>query len=198
LNLFFTRHILVLIFLYFLLNPFITNKILRDIYLLTEIIQFAKYCGYFMNKFLKDERATINLATKFYNVLPENKSGWTILLNGELGSGKSTFARSFIKTAGYIGPVPSPTYTLIEPYDLPAVFIYHIDLYRVIDPEELEYLGWNDLEHGLRLVEWPERVPSLAANADINIELHYDGFSRRVLISGLSGRGISLIKNIKY
>ncbi len=151
-----------------------------------------------MNKYLKNEEATIHLAEHFYNALPENKSGWTILLNGELGAGKSTFARSFIKSAGHIGPVPSPTYTLVEPYDLPAIFIYHIDLYRVMDPEELEYLGWSDLEHGLRIVEWPDRAPNLISKADINLELLYEGSSRRVLIKGLNDRGSSLVKNIKF
>jgi tRNA threonylcarbamoyladenosine biosynthesis protein TsaE len=84
-----------------------------------------------MSQLLVDEAATIALAENLYNAMPENKAGWTVLLTGELGAGKSTFARAFIKFAGHIGPVPSPTYTLIEPYDLPAGTIYHIDLYRV-------------------------------------------------------------------
>ena len=149
-----------------------------------------------MSQFLVDEAATIALAENLYNAMPENKAGWTVLLTGELGAGKSTFARAFIKFAGHIGPVPSPTYTLIEPYELPAGTIYHIDLYRVSDPEELRYLGWSELGCGFRLVEWPDRAPNLVADADLNVELHYDGDSRRALIHGLSERGSSLIKKI--
>ena len=149
-----------------------------------------------MSKLLIDESATITLAENLYNAMPEDKAGWTILLTGELGAGKSTFARAFINFAGHNGPVPSPTYTLIEPYDLPSGMIYHIDLYRVIDSEELRYLGWGELDHGFCLVEWPDRAPDLAANADLNVEIHYEGDSRRVFIHGLSERGSFVIQEI--
>ncbi len=94
-----------------------------------------------MNVFLADEAATAALGRQFLSVLPEDLAGWTVLLSGELGAGKSTFARALIKAAGHSGPVPSPTYTLVEPYQLSRGSIYHIDLYRISSEEELRYLG---------------------------------------------------------
>ncbi len=109
--------------------------------------------------FLPDLEATERFAARLVAVLPTRLEGWTILLQGELGSGKSSLARAMLHSMGHSGAVPSPTYTLVEPYKLPQVTLYHIDLYRIADQEELEFLGWSDLDDGLRLVEWPERVP---------------------------------------
>ncbi|NIL93401.1 MAG: tRNA (adenosine(37)-N6)-threonylcarbamoyltransferase complex ATPase subunit type 1 TsaE [Woeseiaceae bacterium] len=145
---------------------------------------------------LADEQATARLANDFYAVLPADTAGWTLLLEGELGAGKSTFARALIRAMGHDGAVPSPTYTLVEPYDLPGRVIYHIDLYRVSDEEELRYLGWTELEDGFRLVEWPDRAPGLAASADLRLELAYDGQGREARFEGLSGRGRALVEEL--
>ena len=149
-----------------------------------------------MKRFLVDEAATITLAEELFAALAGKLKGWTVLLNGELGAGKSTFARAFIRAAGHKGAVPSPTYTLVEPYKLATASIYHIDLYRISDPEELRYLGWAELEDGLRLVEWPERAPELFDDADISLSLSYHGDSRRAALKGLSRRGSALIQKI--
>ncbi len=149
-----------------------------------------------MNRFLADEAATIALAGEIFAALPDDRAGWTVLLTGELGAGKSTFARALIKAAGHQGAVPSPTYTLVEPYKLPAGNIYHIDLYRVSDPEELRFLGWSELDDGFRLVEWPDRAPDLVNEADLAVELEYAGNSRTASIKGLSTRGSVLIQKI--
>lgn len=146
-----------------------------------------------MNLRLADEAATIELARQFLCALPDDLAGWTVLLTGELGAGKSTFARALIQAAGHAGPVPSPTYTLVEPYDLPRGIIYHIDLYRISEEEELRYLGWNELDGGFRLVEWPERVPGLVAHADVALSLAYAGDGRRAELKGLSERGNALV-----
>jgi tRNA threonylcarbamoyladenosine biosynthesis protein TsaE len=145
---------------------------------------------------LPDEQATIALAEEIFAALPEKLAGWTVLLRGELGAGKSSFARGFIKAAGHGGAVPSPTYTLVEPYKLASGNIYHIDLYRVSDEEELRYLGWNELDDGMRLVEWPDRAPGLAEEADLVLELQYAGNSRTVRLEALSKRGSALIQKI--
>jgi tRNA threonylcarbamoyladenosine biosynthesis protein TsaE len=145
---------------------------------------------------LEDEQATIVLAEQVFAALPDKLAGWTVLLRGELGAGKSTFARAFIKAAGHEGAVPSPTYTLVEPYKLASGNIYHIDLYRVYDEEELRYLGWNELDDGFRLVEWPERVPGLTDAADLVLELKYAGSSRLANLDALSERGSALIQKI--
>ena len=137
---------------------------------------------------LADEAASQRFATALAAALPEDPSGWTVLLEGELGAGKSTLARALIRSMGHTGPVPSPTYTLVEPYDLSRCTIYHVDLYRISDEEELRFLGWNELDEGLRLVEWPDRAPGLSAQADLRIVLEYAGEGRVATLTPLSAR----------
>ena len=149
-----------------------------------------------MKRDLPNEEATIAFAEEIYAAMVGDLAGWTVLLRGELGAGKSTFARAFIKAAGHTGAVPSPTYTLVEPYELGPVNIYHVDLYRVSGEDELRYLGWNELDDGFRLVEWPDRAPGLVDAADLSLELHYTGDSRTVNIEALSDRGSALIQKI--
>jgi tRNA threonylcarbamoyladenosine biosynthesis protein TsaE len=146
---------------------------------------------------LDNEAATTALAERFAAVLPKRLSGLTVLLEGELGAGKSTFARGLIRSLGHTGPVPSPTYTLVEPYELPSGTIYHVDLYRISSEEELRFLGWNELDNGLRLVEWPDRAPELADAADIRLTLSYAGDGRSAQIEALSAQGRELIADIK-
>ncbi len=145
---------------------------------------------------LADEAATIALANGVYRALPANRAGWTLLLCGELGAGKSTFARAFIRAAGHEGPVPSPTYTLVEPYALASGIIYHIDLYRVSSEDELYFLGFDELDEGCCLVEWPERAPGLLATADLKIELSFESAGRSARIFAISERGSALIQKI--
>ena len=142
---------------------------------------------------LPTEAATVALAEQLVAALPADWSGLTVLLEGELGSGKSTLARAVIRSLGYEGPVPSPTYTLVEPYELQGGRVYHVDLYRVSAPEELRFLGFSELDDGLRLVEWPDRAAELAATADLKIELRYAGEGRSASIVPLSPRGQPLV-----
>lgn len=145
---------------------------------------------------LPDTAATERLGRQLATALGDRPGGWLILLRGELGSGKSTLARAMLRAFGHKGAVPSPTYTLIEPYNFSNFTAYHIDLYRIVDPDELEYLGWSDLEHGLRMVEWPERIPGLEAQADLVVRLGYEGIGRSVAVSGVSERGARLLAGI--
>lgn len=145
---------------------------------------------------LPDEAATIDLARRLQQALDGSLAGWTILLEGELGAGKSTFARGLIRALGHEGAVPSPTYTLVEPYELPAGTIYHVDLYRISDAEELRYLGFNELADGLRLIEWPDRSPGLTEAADLRIRLAYDGEGRRATLEGLSDRAADVVDRL--
>ena len=146
-----------------------------------------------MTKYLPDDAATGAFATDLATALPESVGGLTLLLRGELGAGKSTFARALIRALGHSGPVPSPTYTLVEPYELPAGAIYHIDLYRVADEEELRYLGWTELDEGLRIVEWPDRAPGIAAEADLLLALDYREPGRQADLEGLSAAGAEIL-----
>jgi len=148
-----------------------------------------------VKRFLPDEAATTAFGRELLDALPQDLAGWTLLLTGELGAGKSTLARAFIKAAGHTGAVPSPTYTLVEPYNLARGNIYHVDLYRVSGEDELRYLGWNELDDGCRIVEWPERAPGLTGQADLAITLSYDGAGRTIEVMGLSDRGKLIAAN---
>ena len=106
--------------------------------------------------------------------------GTLVFLNGELGAGKSFLARAIIHAAGYVGRVKSPTYTLIESYDIesPATAIAriaHLDLYRLSDPDELYHLGFDDVlgQHDLVMIEWPEKAIEYLPSATVNIVIDY-------------------------
>ena len=150
-----------------------------------------------MKIYLPDEAATIAFGRTLLDTLPADLAGWTVLLTGELGAGKSTLARAFIKAAGHSGAVPSPTYTLVEPYKLPRGSIYHVDLYRIASEDELQFLGWNELDDGCRLVEWPDRAPGLTEQADLSIALGYEGDGRTIEVAGVSERGKRLAVSLE-
>lgn len=100
-------------------------------------------------------------------------TGGVIFLEGELGAGKTTIARSLVQALGHPGRVVSPTYTLMEPYALGERTLYHLDLYRLGDAEELVYLGVRDIDVGqdLLLVEWPQRGRGALPPPDLTLQL---------------------------
>ncbi|MGB5834822.1 MAG: tRNA (adenosine(37)-N6)-threonylcarbamoyltransferase complex ATPase subunit type 1 TsaE [Thiohalocapsa sp.] len=105
-----------------------------------------------------------------------------VFLHGDLGAGKTTLVRGLLRELGHEGPVRSPTYTLIEPYETAGQLIYHLDLYRLGDPEEVEFLGLRDLldGEGLLLVEWPERGAGVLPEADLIIQIDHAPPGRRL------------------
>ena len=149
-----------------------------------------------MSTYLPDEVATGALAEALARAIPQHVGGLTLLLEGDLGAGKSTFARALIRSLGHDGAVPSPTYTLVEPYDLAAGMVYHIDLYRVSSEDELRYLGWTELAEGFRIVEWPERAPGIAGSADLVVRLAYQQPGRTAEIEALSDRGRGILSRL--
>lgn len=149
-----------------------------------------------MKEFLPDDAATGALAKRLAVALPRDTGGLTLLLRGELGAGKSTFARALIRALGHKGPVPSPTYTLVEPYEVSAGNVYHIDLYRIASEEELRYLGWTELDEGFRIVEWPDRAPGIAAAADLLLTLEYREPGRQAKLEGLTAAGEAIVARV--
>jgi tRNA threonylcarbamoyladenosine biosynthesis protein TsaE len=145
---------------------------------------------------LPDVAATGQLGQRLAAALPADTSGWMILLQGDLGSGKSTLARALLRGLGYDGTVPSPTYTLVEPYDVHGRTVYHVDLYRISGENELPFLGWTDLRDGLMLIEWPERVPTLRGQADLSIRLDFGGDGRQAEITPMTDRAGGLCLNL--
>ena len=128
---------------------------------------------------LRDEAATLQAGRRFSRYLP---IGFTVFLHGDLGAGKTTFIRGVLQGLGYQGKVKSPTYTLVEPYELPDVTLYHFDLYRLIDEEEWEEAGFRDYfnANSICMIEWPEKAQSLLPSADIEVHLLHQPDGREI------------------
>ncbi|MET0328983.1 MAG: tRNA (adenosine(37)-N6)-threonylcarbamoyltransferase complex ATPase subunit type 1 TsaE [Luteimonas sp.] len=126
---------------------------------------------------LPDEAATQVLAQVLAAHQPP---GAVVHLVGDLGAGKSTLARAWLRALGVTGTVRSPTYTLVERYPVVGGEALHLDLYRIGDAGELDFLGLDDIAAALWLVEWPERGAGALPAADLRIELALDGAGRSV------------------
>jgi tRNA threonylcarbamoyladenosine biosynthesis protein TsaE len=121
-----------------------------------------------------------------------------IYLTGDLGAGKTTLARGFLRGLGHVGRVKSPTFTLLEPYELATLNCYHFDLYRLGDPEELLFLGLEDLlqPDAVLLVEWPERGSGVLPAPDLSLEILHGERDRRLTLHAGSEKGVKIINNL--
>ena len=145
-----------------------------------------------MKAILADEQATLDLGAQLANQLPEKG---IVFLHGTLGAGKTTLVRGILQAFGHQGSTKSPTYTIVEPYTIQNNAIpnknmirkvYHFDLYRLSEAEELEYMGIRDYfdDEALCFIEWPENGDGFLPDADFEITLSYSGEQREVELRG--------------
>lgn len=140
---------------------------------------------------IANETQMLALGGKLAATLP----AWRLIyVRGPLGAGKTTLVRGILHSLGHHGAVKSPTFTLVEPYVLGSFNLYHFDLYRVNDPEELEFMGIRDYiqGEGICIVEWPERGGNVLPEPDLDVMIEpvYDG--RSVVLTAHQTKGVSL------
>lgn len=150
---------------------------------------------------MADEAATLDFGAAFAKAIQPNL---TVYLHGDLGAGKTTLVRGLLHGLGYVGKVKSPTYTLVEPYEMldshaQQLNLYHFDLYRFNDEEEWEAAGFRDYfnEKSVCLIEWPEKAAHVLPKPDIEISFSIKHVGRSINVAARSLRGQQCTKHIK-
>ena len=149
-----------------------------------------------MNCELLDESETLSFGARLFEWID---SGCVIYLYGDLGAGKTTLVRGYLRAAGYEGIVKSPTFTLVEEYRIDGRTVYHFDLYRLADPEELEWVGLRDYvaEDAVCFFEWPQRGDGVLPTPDVNLQLVVFNDARLLELTGHSPRGKKIEEKLK-
>ncbi len=145
---------------------------------------------------LRDESATERFGALIGRACSD---GGRVYLDGDLGAGKTTLTRGLVRELGHEGAVKSPTYTLVEPYMMLTPPVYHFDLYRLGDPEELEFMGIRDyFEHNgaLTIVEWPQRGAGVLPEPDFRIRLEPLEQGRQARLEVFTERGTRMVDSV--
>lgn len=142
-----------------------------------------------LERFLPDEAATATAAARLAACIP---AGGVLYLHGGLGAGKTALVRGFLRARGFQGAVRSPTYTLVEQYEVEGRRLFHLDLYRLRSPEEVLHLGLEELNlaQDLLFVEWPEQGAGFLPMADMTCKLAVAGEGRRLHLQAQGARGV--------
>ena len=145
---------------------------------------------------LGDESAMVALGQRLARVAGP---GCVIYLQGDLGMGKTTLSRGFMQSIGHLGAVKSPTYTLVEPYEFEDLTVYHFDLYRLGDPEELEFMGIRDYFNAtsICLIEWPDRGRGVLPPADLVITIEKAGSGRLAVLRSQTTAGAVVVNGLQ-
>ncbi|GAB6196766.1 tRNA (adenosine(37)-N6)-threonylcarbamoyltransferase complex ATPase subunit type 1 TsaE [Lysobacter xanthus] len=146
-----------------------------------------------MKRFLPDPEATDALGRALAVTRPRRA---VVHLRGDLGAGKSSLARALLRELGVQGTIRSPTYTLVERYSLADGEALHLDLYRIGDPGELDYLGLEEADVALWLVEWPDRGRGRLPDADLVVDLQVEGNGRQAVLEPASPGGHAWIARL--
>ncbi|GAB6405277.1 tRNA (adenosine(37)-N6)-threonylcarbamoyltransferase complex ATPase subunit type 1 TsaE [Pseudomonas sp. MHK4] len=138
--------------------------------------------------YLADEQAMSDFGARIARI---TEGHGLIFLEGNLGMGKTTLSRGIIRALGHVGAVKSPTFTLVEPYEIGDIRAFHFDLYRLVDPEELEYLGIRDYfeDDALCLIEWPDKGAGFLPKPDLTITISPQDSGRSLKILSQGSRG---------
>ena len=153
-----------------------------------------------LTQYIPDEGTMLRFGKKLAEVLVKQPQDNAIVLyfNGDLGAGKTTLTRGMVQGLGYQGNVKSPTYTLVEEYNIAGKMIYHFDLYRLADPEELEFMGIRDYfaDNTICLIEWAEKGAALLSPPDLLVNIGYAENARNIELVAQSTMGQQIIQQL--
>lgn len=145
---------------------------------------------------MPNEDSTIHLGAKLAELI---KPGTVVTLSGDLGAGKTTLTRALLRSMGVLGRIKSPTYTLVEPYVISNLYLYHFDFYRFEDPDEWEASGFRECFHSnsICLIEWPEKAQGSLPPPDLAISLSWEAEGRRCSVRSFSKAGLACLNALE-
>lgn len=149
------------------------------------------------DQMIRDEAEMLAMGGKVANVC--NDDGLVFFLYGPLGAGKTTLVRGFLRGLGYQGKVKSPTYTLVESYELTKRYVYHFDFYRLRDPAELDFMGIQDYfsYEAICMIEWPDCGEGFLPSADVSCYIEMDSDRRYLKLIAHTSIGISIVERMQ-